>query len=271
MGPDEGAGMKTSGKQRRDLISVAGYDPSGGAGISLDIRVFEGLGFRGFGVLTAVTAQNTSRVAGVLPIPPAMVVRQFETLAEEHAPAGLKIGMTGSAGNLKAVRTILRRSAGIPRVVDTILRSTSGMPLAGAGTPGEFLDALCGEAELMTPNLEEAAVLSGIPTESPGGMEKAAVRLFEMTGNACLVKGGRRGRSVLDVLYDGKDVREFVHDRLPRNVHGTGCFLSAAILAYLASGRGLPEACSMGISLIGKAMAAAPGKAGRRTSFSFPL
>jgi Hydroxymethylpyrimidine/phosphomethylpyrimidine kinase len=93
--------------------------------------------------------------------------------------------------------------------------------------------------------------------------------LFERTGIPCLVKGGRRGFKVLDVLYDGRDFHEFRHDRLSKNVHGTGCFLSAAILALLASGEELPEACSKGIDLTGKAIGAAPGGTDKRTSFSF--
>lgn len=251
-------------------MSIAGYDPSGGAGSTLDIRVFEQLGFRGFGVLTAVTAQNTSRVTKVFPLPPSMVKRQFETLIEEHEPAGLKVGMTGSSENVPAVRYILRHCAGIPRVIDPILRSTSGMSLTGARSTSKFLAALSGAAELITPNIEEAGILAGLTIDGPDGMRQAAEVLFERTGVPCLVKGGRRGFKMLDVLYDGSDFHEFRHDRLSKNVHGTGCFLSAAILAFLVMGKGLREACAKGIEMTEKAIGTAPGGADKRTSFSFP-
>lgn len=248
----------------KNLITIAGWDPSGGAGALLDLRVFERLGRSGSAVLTAVTAQNAAAVEGVFPVPARAVTAQFDRLAEGLEPGGVKVGMLASSANLGAVSRILGRSAGRPRVIDPVLRSSSGAPLLEKKAWPRLLDAFAGKGELITPNLAEAAVLSGRPVRDTAGMKAAAERIHGRSGLAVLVKGGHLDGGPVDVLFDGREWAEFSHPRTPRSVHGTGCFLSAAILVYLAEGRPLKEACGLAIFRVGQAIrAAAPAGPGR--------
>lgn len=248
----------------RMLITIAGWDPTGGAGALLDLRVFERLGRPGRGVLTAVTAQSAAAVARVSPVPAAAVTAQFERLAEGLEIGGLKVGMLATAANLRAVARLLGRMDGRPRVVDPILRSSSGAALLEKKAWPRLLDAFAGRAELLTPNLGEAAVLAGCRVRDAAGMKEAAARIFARTGAACLVKGGHLEGRPADVLFDGRDYAEFSHPREARSVHGTGCFLSSAILCYLAEGRPLKEACGLAVFRVGQAIRAAlPAGEGR--------
>lgn len=247
----------------KSLVSIAGYDPSGAAGVLLDLRVFERLGHRGFGVLTAVTAQTPSRVHGVFPVTARAVAGQFERLAEAADIAGVKVGMLATGANLRAAARILEGLAPRPRVVDPVLRSSSGAPLLERQAWTRFLDAFAGRAELITPNLEEAAALTGSAVKSVAGMKLAAEEVHRRSGVPCLVKGGHLEGPAVDILFDGREFAAFSHPRLPRDVRGSGCFLSSAILSYLAEGRPLREACGLGILRTGRAMrAASPAGAG---------
>jgi hydroxymethylpyrimidine kinase/phosphomethylpyrimidine kinase len=172
--------------------------------------------------------------------------------------------MLGSRENLAAVSRILGAHPGLPRVVDPVLRSTSGFRLLEARGAAEFLRLLRGSASLLTPNLDEASALAGLRVGSVEAMKEAARRIAGECGVPCLVKGGHLRGEVADVLHDGRELSVFRHRRLRRSVHGTGCFLSAAILGYLADGLGLEEACGRGIALtarsIGRSVAAGRGR-----------
>jgi hydroxymethylpyrimidine/phosphomethylpyrimidine kinase len=250
----------------KNLVSIAGYDPSAGAGVLLDIKVFERLGYRGFGVLTAVTAQNPERVDRVFPLPVRAVSNQFERLAESAGFAGIKVGMIGTSGNLATVARIMARQARIPRVVDPVFRSSSGAFLLEKKAWPRYLDVLEGKADLITPNLDEAEILVGGPVRSVPAMREAAAAITRASRIPCLLKGGHLEGKAVDVLFDGREFTDFEHGRSVRDVHGTGCFLSSAILGHLAEGRTLKEACGLGIALIGKAInEAVPSLAGRWT------
>jgi len=254
-------------KMTKDLISIAGYDPSAGAGVLLDLKVFERLGFRGFGVLTTVTAQNPERVDGVFPLAARAVADQFGRLSETAVIAGIKVGMIGTAGNLAAVARILARNAGIPRVVDPVFRSSSGALLLEMKAWPRYLDVLGGNADLITPNLDEAEILVGGPVRSVPAMRKAAAEITRASRIPCLLKGGHLRGEAVDILYDGREFTRFDHGRSVKNVHGTGCFLSSAILGHLAGGRTLKESCGLGIALVGKAIREAVPAAGGRWTF----
>jgi hydroxymethylpyrimidine/phosphomethylpyrimidine kinase len=252
---------------KKNLVSIAGYDPSGGAGVLLDIRVFERLGFRGFGVLTAVTVQSPERVDRVLPVAARGVTAQFGRLAETYDIAGIKVGMLATAGNLTATARILGEAPRRPRVVDPVLLSSSGAVLLGRAAWPRFLDLLEGRADLITPNLEEAGILTGRTVGGVEAMRSAAERIWTWTGIPCLVKGGHLQGRATDILYDGRVFTVFEHRKQARSVHGTGCFLSSAILAYLIQGRTLKEACGLGIEAVGRAIRAAEPAGGRRWVF----
>ncbi|MBE0712426.1 MAG: hydroxymethylpyrimidine/phosphomethylpyrimidine kinase [Candidatus Aminicenantes bacterium] len=250
----------------KNLVSIAGYDPSAGAGVLLDIGVFERLGFRGFGILTAVTAQNPERVDRVFPLAAHAVVGQFGRLSETAVIAGIKVGMLATAENMAAVRRILGQNRHVPRVVDPVFRSSSGAVLLEKKAWPLFLDILGGKADLITPNLEEAEILVGGPVRSVPAMRKAAAEITRAGRIPCLLKGGHLKDKAVDVLYDGREFTDFEHGRSVKDVHGTGCFLSSAILGHLAEGRTLKEACRLGIALVGKAIReAVPAAAGRWT------
>jgi len=240
-----------------NLISIAGWDPSGGAGVLLDLRVFERLGHRGYGVLTAVTAQDPGRVAGVFPVTARAVAGQFGRLAEGLDVDGLKVGMLGTSANLRAAARILERHQGRPRVVDPVLRSSSGAMLLEKKAWPRFLEAFEGRADLITPNLDEAAVLAGRPVRNVAEMKLAAEKIHLRSGLPCLLKGGHLEVQAVDILFDGREFTAFAHPRVARSVHGTGCFLASAILCYLAEGRPLKEACGLGIFRTGQAIRAA--------------
>jgi hydroxymethylpyrimidine/phosphomethylpyrimidine kinase len=223
----------------KSLLSIAGYDPSGGAGVLLDIAVFASLGFRGFGALTAVTAQDPRRVARVFPLAARAVEEQVERLAATAAFSGIKVGMIGTTANLRAVARILARNGHLPRIIDPVFRSTSGAPLLEEAAWPCFLDMLEGKADLITPNLEEAEVLAGRPVRNLAAMSRAAERI------------ALRGQAV-DVLHDGRESTTFEHAREVKEVHGTGCYLSAAILGHLAGGLPLKDACRHGIADVGR-------------------
>jgi hydroxymethylpyrimidine/phosphomethylpyrimidine kinase len=241
----------------RSLISIAGYDPSGNAGVLLDLKVFERLGLRGFGVLTAVTAQGPGGVSGVFPAPARAVTAQFERLTEGLDIAGIKVGMLATAANLRATARILGSRKGLPRVIDPVLRSSSGMPLLERKAWPLVLDAVEGRADLITPNLDEAAALARRPVRNVAEMKLAAERIHLRSGLPCLIKGGHLEGQAVDILFDGKGFAAFAHPKLARNVRGTGCFLSSAILCYLAEGRPLREACGLGIVRVVRAIRAA--------------
>ena len=252
---------------KRALLSIAGYDPSGGAGVLLDIAVFERLGFAGFGALTAVTAQDPRRIARVFPLPPRAVEEQVVRLAAATAFSGIKVGMIGTAANLQAVARILARNERIPRVVDPVLRSTSGALLLEKSAWRRLLDVLGGKADLITPNLDEAEALTGRPVRSVAAMMLSAEKIYARTGFPCLVKGGHlRGRAV-DILFDGREFLTFEHARAAKSVHGTGCYLSSAVLGHLAGGRPLADACRRGIAEVGTAIRAAVPARQRRWIF----
>ncbi len=228
--------------QRKILLTVAGFDPSGGAGVLLDAAVWRGCGFRVAAVLTAVTVQNTAGVKSIHPLPARLVRAQWRAVAEDGPIAGIKIGMAGTAINLLAIVRELERHPGIPRIVDPVFRASSGARLIEPAAAPVFLQGLRGRATLLTPNLEEASRLAGIPVRTVADMEKAAGIIFERSAVPCLVKGGHLSGAAVNLLYDGRRMRRFARTRLAGDVHGSGCYLSSSILAFLALGRDLPEA-----------------------------
>lgn len=249
----------------RTLLAFAGYDPSGGAGLILDLSVFEHLGFHGAGVVTALTIQDTRRVAAVRRLGAGFLEKQYRTLQGDLAWSGIKVGMIGTAENLRFIGRVLAENPGLPRVVDPVLRSSSGAWLLEPKAVRSLLPSLKGRATLLTPNLEEASRLSGRPVLSLEDMRLAARDIFGRTGVPCLVKGGHLAGPATDLLFDGRSFRVFRHRRQAADVHGTGCFLSAAILGYLAKGKSLERACDQAIGLTSLAISASrrPGR-GRR-------
>jgi len=228
----------------KTALTIAGSDPSGGAGIQADLTTFEALGVRALSAITALTAQNSTAVRSVRRIPASFLKAQIDALLEEFTIDAAKTGMIGSAANLRAIRTLMRTGRIKNLVVDTPLSSTGGHPLIDARGAKE-LSSLLPYAAVVTPNLAEAAALTGVRITGLSGMEKAARALFGMGAANVLVKGGHLDGAPTDLLYDGKNIFLFKGKRIKgpgKAFHGTGCMLSAALAGYLARGKSVKEA-----------------------------
>lgn len=222
-----------------NVLSIAGSDPSGGAGIQADLATLGAMRCYGMSVITALTAQNTRGVAAVHVVPPEFVARQIEVIFEDIDVAAVKIGMLATAATAEAVAKSLAAHRPPFIVLDPVLAASSGDSLATAGVAEAIVQCLFPLATLVTPNLVEAAILSGREV-APGRdfMREVGSALLARGARAVLVKGGHgEGTTADDLLLDGASCRMFSAPRLTtRNTHGTGCTLSAAIAAYLARG-----------------------------------
>lgn len=240
------------------VLSIAGSDPSGGAGIQADTKTVSALGGYAATAITAVTVQNTRGVTAVEYLPAALVAAQIDAVLDDLHPDAVKIGMTGTAAIVRSVADALRGYGSPCVVLDPVAVSTSGRALIEE----EALTALCDEVfplcRLVTPNLNEAEQLLGHPVTTVEEMEQGAEELFRRYGCAFLVKGGHlAGDRMTDVLCDGV-ISRFDSPRIATgNLHGTGCTLSSAIATGLASGRTLREAVGQGKAYMDRAIAAA--------------
>lgn len=216
-------------------LSIAGSDPSGGAGVQADLKAFADHRVYGMAVLTALTAQNTTGVTGVHPVPPAFVRSQIATVCVDIPPDAVKIGMLGDRATIAAVAAALaERSA--PLVLDPVMVATSGAPLLQPDAEQALVDLLVPRATVITPNRPEAARLGLL--DDPAGWARAHAV-------AVLLKGGHDdGATVVDTLYTAQGAAHTVrHPRIQTaDTHGTGCTLSSALAARLARGEALPDA-----------------------------
>lgn len=246
----------------RTALTIAGSDPSGGAGLQRDLATFHDLGVRGLSAATALTAQNSIDFKAALPVPAHFVARQVAALLEEFDIHSVKIGMAGSPENLRAIRSLVKRCSLKNVVLDPVLRSTSGKSLLTKGGLAE-IRSLLASIEVVTPNLDEAAALTGVKRISGvAEMEIAARRLFEMGARHALVKGGHLEGEPVDILFNGKSFRHFCGRRLKGGsgrFHGTGCILSAGIAAGLAQGKGVEEAVATARAYLVKVLKGRPG------------
>lgn len=239
---------------KKILLSAAGFDPTSGAGTSLDLKAFELLGFQGMAVLTSLTVQNTQSVKKVQSLPPEFLIAQYRTLREDVSISGIKVGMIGWKKNIPAIKTILTDNPDAQKVVDPVFKSSSGAWLLEKEAIPEYISEIKGEATLLTPNLEEASLVSGIKIRDQEDMKKAAEQIVSLSSIPCLVTGGNFSNQSINILYDGKTFYSFKKKKLRKKVHGTGCFLSSSLLAYLAQGNTLENACHLAIELTHKAI-----------------
>jgi hydroxymethylpyrimidine/phosphomethylpyrimidine kinase len=240
-------------------LTIAGSDPSGGAGIQADLKTFHQFGVYGEAVITLLTVQNTCRVDRVETMPAALVLEQLGAVLEDIPPAAAKTGALGSAEVVEAVAQAARGFA-FPLVVDPVMISKHGAPLVSADARRAIAERLAPAAALITPNLEEAAALTGMTIGSVADMRRGAEALVRAGSRAALVKGGHLPGSATDVLFDGCDWHEFPAPRLDTsNTHGTGCTYSAAITAELARGTPLVEAVARAKQFMNEAIRTNPG------------
>ncbi|MBC7682935.1 MAG: bifunctional hydroxymethylpyrimidine kinase/phosphomethylpyrimidine kinase [Ferruginibacter sp.] len=227
------------------LLSIAGSDSGGGAGIQADLKTFSALGCYGMTAITALTAQNTTGVRAIHAVPPQMLRDQIDAVLEDIGVDAVKIGMLHSPDIVQVVAEAIDRHALPCVVLDPVMVATSGAVLIDSPAIAALVRALFGRAMLVTPNLDEAAMLVGQPLDSEQAMEGAAQALLNLGARAVLLKGGHlAGDVVSDLLMDASGAPHWM--RAPRihtaNTHGTGCTLSSAIAAHLALGCSLREA-----------------------------
>ncbi|MFA6948708.1 MAG: bifunctional hydroxymethylpyrimidine kinase/phosphomethylpyrimidine kinase [Eubacteriales bacterium] len=222
------------------VLSIAGCDPSGGAGIEADLKTITAYGMYGMAAVTALTVQNTLGVSEVSPVPSELVGRQIEAVISDITPDAVKIGMLGGAQTSRAVADILRKIK-IPTVCDPVLTSTSGAALTDKNIALFELMSLC---TLVTPNIPEAEILCGAEIRDIGDMRKCAEHLSYMLGGASvLIKGGHADGGADDVLISGVECTIYSSQRSSNpNTHGTGCTLSSAIACGLARGDSVADA-----------------------------
>lgn len=223
-------------------LSIAGSDPSGGAGIQADLKTFHAHGVYGQAVLSLWTVQNTRGVSRVQPLPPADVVAQLRAIMEDMPPSAIKTGALGDPGTVAELGASLRAQSA-PWVVDPVLVSSSGRSFGGEAMAAALLEHLVPGCALLTPNAPEACALTGLAVTCPRSAERAARALCDRGARAVLVKGGHFEGAPLDVLVSGADRLVLPGERRPnRDTHGTGCTYSAAITARLALGHPLTDA-----------------------------
>ena len=240
-------------------LTIAGSDPSGGAGIQADLKTFHQFQVYGTSVITLLTVQNTQRVSAVEPLAPRLIREQLEAVLEDIPPQAAKTGALGTKENIEVVAECAGRFP-FPLVVDPVMISKHGAPLIAEDARQALAHCLLPRAFLVTPNLHEAAALAGISVRDLQSMEEAAKRIADLGPRAVLVKGGQLTDDAVDLLYYQGRLRRFIARRMPsKNTHGTGCTYSAAITAELAKGRELEAAIETAKRFITRAIAGNPG------------
>lgn len=240
-------------------LTIAGSDPSGGAGIQADLKTFQRFGVFGEAVVTLITVQNTQAVSRVETLAPDLVAEQLRAVLCDIAPAAAKTGALGTAEVIEAVAE-LAVSFSFPLVVDPVMISKHGARLISADAEQTLKQKLLPQAFLLTPNIPEAEALAGMVIHSKEDMGRAAERLLDLGSKAVLIKGGHLAGEPIDVLRWNGPARSFTGIRVAGpHTHGTGCTLSAAITAGLAHGKSLPDAISEAKRFVQRAIEHAPG------------
>ena len=224
------------------ILTIAGFDPSAGAGITADLKTFAAHGCYGVAAITAITVQNTQGVDDVHPVEAHVLKECLRALLADTSVKAFKVGMLATRANAAAIHEVLEANASLPAVLDPLVRSTSGYDLIDPQGLEFVRDHLLRRATVITPNLHEATALTGMNVQSLEGMKAAAQKLLELGARAVVVTGGHLERPI-DVFADGSCLQTFSGDRVkPENIHGAGCTFSSAIAAHLGHGRQLAEA-----------------------------
>jgi hydroxymethylpyrimidine kinase/phosphomethylpyrimidine kinase len=236
------------------LLTIAGFDPSCGAGVAADLKTFAAHGCYGVAAITSVTVQNTQGVDAVHNTPTAELRAQLEALARDCEIDAVKIGMLGNRGNAVAVAEFLDAHNFAYIVHDPVMKSSSGTELLDAGGIKYVVTEMLRRSSLITPNVPEAETLTGLTIKDVADMEAAARKLVEMGARAVIVKGGHMEKAV-DVLFDGSEITQLAGDKGKEELlHGTGCTFASAIAAQLAAGRTLMEAAMLAKAYVTKAI-----------------
>jgi hydroxymethylpyrimidine/phosphomethylpyrimidine kinase len=237
------------------VLVIAGFDPSCGAGIAGDLKTISAHNLYGVAAMTALTVQSTKGVVSVHPIPSATLRAQLDALVADVKPVAIKIGMLANRGNAQVVAEFLDAHKFTNIVLDPVIKpSSGGIDLLDAGGVRFLTEELLKRASLVTPNIAEASLLSGLSIKDLAGMEAAARKIVERGAKAVIVKGGHMEKPV-DVLFDGTEMFTFGGDQVKTlNTHGSGCTFASAIASQLATGRNLRESVLLAKTYVQKAI-----------------
>ena len=245
-------------------LTIAGSDSGGGAGIQADLKTFHAFGVFGTSALTAITAQNTRGVTAVHAVPGEIVRAQVHAVATDFEVRACKTGMLATRELVELVGHVIREERLPNYVLDPVMVATSGDRLLDQDAEKAILEHLLPLCAVVTPNLDEAAILVGSAVASEAGMRAAARTLAERGARAVLLKGGHlHGDAIVDVFYDGNAFTDFRKQKIATtSTHGTGCTLSAGIAAGLALGKPILQAVSDALAFVDRAIRGAPGLGG---------
>lgn len=242
-------------KQVKTALTIAGTDPTGGAGIQADLKTFQELKTYGMSVITSVVAQNTLGVQGIHHVPLEMIDKQLHSVFSDVPVHACKTGMISNIDMMEVIKKHIK-DKDIPYIVDPVMVATSGDALIDEEARSFLWEELFPLSTIVTPNLPEAEFITGREISTIDEMKEAAQQIVEETKTkAALVKGGHLTGDATDVLYDGDKFLTFTEKRIEtKNNHGTGCTLSAAITAYVSKGVSLTEAVKKGKSYVTEAL-----------------
>jgi len=230
----------------KKVLSIAGSDCSGGAGIQADLKTFSAHGIFGMSVVVSVVAENTCRVIDIQDVTPDMIEKQIDAVFEDIEVNAVKVGMLSTPACMKAVAGKLRQYKPENVVIDPVMYAKNGSPLMAPNATGELIATVIPLAGILTPNIPEAEKITGMTIENAADMEDAARRIYSMGCKNVLVKGGHATDGVdvaLDVLFDGEGFYRYEAPRVDtKNTHGTGCTYSSAIASNLALGLDIKSA-----------------------------
>ena len=241
----------------KTALTIAGSDSSGGAGIQADIKTMTANGVYAMSAITALTAQNTTGVQGIFEVPAEFLREQIDSIFTDIRPDAVKIGMVSSVGLIETIAERLRFYKAENTVVDPVMVATSGAKLLSDDAVDCLKEKLLPLATVLTPNIPEAEVLSGMEIRSPEDMTRAAEQIGRQYGCAVLCKGGHQLNDANDLLWKAGELHWFYGKRIQNpNTHGTGCTLSSAIASNLAKGEPLEDAVEHAKNYISGALAA---------------
>ena len=241
----------------KTALTIAGSDSSGGAGIQADIKTMTANGVFAMSAVTALTAQNTTGVTGIMEVSPEFLKEQIDCIFTDIRPDAVKIGMVSSAELIRAIAEKLKEYQAENIVVDPVMVATSGAKLISDDAIGTLKEALLPMADILTPNIPEAEVLSGMEVKTEEDMVKAAEKISRTYHCAVLLKGGHQLNDANDLLCRGEEHRWFYGKRIDNpNTHGTGCTLSSAIASNLAKGFDMETAVERAKAYISGALGA---------------
>ena len=251
----------------KKALTIAGFDPSGGAGLQADLKVFHSLGVYGLSVVSSLTAQNTRGVSSILPVSAEFVRKQLAVLLSDIKPDAVKIGMLYTEPNVKAVTDIIKKYSLRNIVIDPVILSSSGKRLAGRDTVTAIRKKIFPFCRVITPNIHEASFMTGIRIKTITDMEKAAICLKDYGPENIIITGGHLEQVAVDVFYDG-NFHYLKGNKISGEYHGTGCTFSSAITAFLAKGKSALNAAKLAKEFMNKAFRKSFSTGGRMRLFN---